>query len=36
MDGVNVGDMMTNLTGKISVSAELSPEKSVEIEIVKK
>lgn len=36
MDGVNVGDMMTNLTGKISVSAELSPEKTVEIEIVKK
>ena len=36
MDGVNIGDMMTNLTGKISVSAELTPDKPVEIEIVKR
>ena len=36
MDGVNVGDMMTNLSGKLSVSAELTPEKPVEIKIVRK
>ena len=36
MDGVNVGDMMTNLSGKLSVSAELSSEKPVEIKIVRK
>lgn len=36
MDGVNVGDMKTNLSGKLSVSAELSPDKCVEIKVVKK
>ncbi len=36
MDGVNIGDMMTNLTGKISVSAELDNDKSVEIKIQKR
>ena len=36
MDGVNVGDMMTNLSGKLSVSAELESGKSVEVKIVKK
>lgn len=36
MDQVNVGTMKTNLSGKISVSAELAPEKAVEIKIVKK
>lgn len=36
MDGVNVGDMMTNLTGKLSVSAELDNDKSVEIKIQKR
>lgn len=36
MDEVNVGTMKTNLSGKISVSAEMEPEKSVEIRIVKR
>ena len=36
MDDVNVGDMMTNLTGKLSVSAELSADKPVEIKIQKR
>lgn len=36
MDDMNVGDMMTNLSGKLSVSAELSPDKCVEIKVVKK
>ncbi len=36
MDGVNVGDMMTNLTGKLSVSAEFDADKSVEIKIQKR
>lgn len=36
MDSVNVGDMKTNLSGKLSVSAELSPDKCVEIKVVKK
>lgn len=36
MDDVNVGTMKTNLSGKISVSAELEPEKSVEIKVIKK
>lgn len=35
MDGVNVGDMKTNLSGKLSVSAELESGKSVEVKIVK-
>ena len=36
MDDMNVGDMKTNLSGKLSVSAELSPDKRVEIKVVKK
>lgn len=36
MDDVNVGDMKTNLSGKLSVSGELEPEKSVEIKVIKK
>lgn len=36
MDDVNVGDMKTNLSGKLSVSAELSPDKAVKIKVVKK
>ena len=36
MDGVNVGDMMTNLSGKLSVSAELDADKCVEVKVIKK
>ena len=36
MDDVNVGDMRTNLSGKLSVSAELEPDKSVDLKEVKK
>lgn len=36
MDDVNVGDMSTNLSGKLSVSAELTPDKSVSVKIIKK
>lgn len=36
MDDVNVGDMKTNLSGKLSVSAELSEDRSVKIRVVKK
>lgn len=36
MDGVNVGDMNTNLSGKLSVSAELELDKDVEIRVVRK
>lgn len=36
MDGVNVGDMNTNLSGKLSVSAELEAGKSVEVKVEKK
>lgn len=36
MDDVNVGDMKTNLSGKLSVSAELNPDKAVKIKVVKK
>lgn len=36
MDDVNVGDMTTNLSGKLSVSTELAPDKSVKIRVVKK
>lgn len=36
MDDVNVGDMKTNLSGKLSVSAELSEGKAVKIKVVKK
>ena len=36
MDDVNVGTMKTNLSGKISVSAEMDLGKSVEIKIEKK
>lgn len=36
MNGVDVGDMKTNLSGKLSVSAELESDKSVEIRVVRK
>lgn len=36
MNGASVGDMKTNLSGKLSVSAELEPDKCVEIKVVKK
>ena len=36
MNDMNVGDMKTNLSGKLSVSAELDPEKHVEVKVVKK
>lgn len=36
MNDVNVGDMKTNLSGKLSVSAELSPDECVAIKVVKK
>ena len=35
MDGTNVGVMKTNLSGKLSVSAELEPERSVEVKVVR-
>ena len=36
LDDVNVGDMKTNLSGKLSVSAELEPERSMEVKVIKK
>lgn len=36
MDEVSVGDMKTNLSGKLSISAELDSEKCVEVKVVKK
>lgn len=36
LDDVNVGDMKTNLSGKLSVSAELEPERPMEVKIIKK
>ncbi len=36
MDDMNVGDMSTNLSGKLSVSAELVPDKNVAVKIIKK
>lgn len=36
LDDVNVGDMKTNLSGKLSVSAELDIEKSIDVRIIKK
>lgn len=36
MDEVNVGDMATNLSGKMSVSTELGADKSVKVKVVKK
>ena len=36
LDDVKVGDMKTNLSGKLSVSAELEPERSMEVKIIKK
>lgn len=36
MDDVNVGDMATNLSGKLSMSAELAAGKDVSIRVVKK
>lgn len=35
MDGVNMGNMTTNLSGKLSVSAEMEEGKSVEVKIEK-
>lgn len=36
MDDVKAGDMKTNLSGKLSVSAELDPEHPIAVRIVKK
>lgn len=36
MNEVEVGDMKTNLSGKLSVSAELEPDCSVSVKVVKK
>ena len=36
LDDMNIGDMTTNLSGKLSVSAELEEGKSIEVKIVKK
>ncbi len=36
MDGENVGVMKTNLSGKLSVSAELEPDRSVAVKVVRK
>lgn len=36
MDDVNIGDIKTNLSGKLSVSVELESGKSVDIKIVRK
>ncbi len=36
MDDFNVGTMKTNLSGKLSVSAEMDPGKSIRIRIIKK
>lgn len=36
LDDVNVGDMKTNLSGKLSVSAELESERSMKVKIIKK
>ena len=36
MNGANVGEIKTNLSGKLSVSAELEADKSVDVKIVRK
>ena len=36
VNGDNVGDMKTNLSGKLSVSTELDAEKTAEVKVVKK
>ncbi|MCI9238196.1 endosialidase [Lachnospiraceae bacterium 50-23] len=36
VDEVKVGDMKTNLSGKLSVSAELEPERPIAVKVVKK
>ena len=36
MDDMNVGDMKTNLSGKLSVSAELEPDRCVDVRVVRK
>ncbi len=36
MDGADAGEMKTNLSGKLSVSAELEPDKCVEVKVIKK
>ena len=35
MDDVNVGDMTTNLSGKLSVSIELNPDENASVNVVK-
>lgn len=36
VNGASTGEMKTNLSGKLSVSAELDADKSVEVKVVKK
>lgn len=36
MNGVKIGDMKTNLSGKLSVSAELETDNSAEVKVIKK
>lgn len=36
MDDVNIGDMTTNLSGKLSISAEADPGKEIGIKVVRK
>ncbi len=36
MDDVKAGDMKTNLSGKLSVSAELEPDRSIAVKVIKK
>ena len=36
MNGNSIGDIKTNLIGKLSVSAELEPDKNIDINVVKK
>ena len=36
LDGVNVGRMTTNISGKLSISVELSEGKSVEVKVIRR
>ena len=36
VNGANVGEMKTNLSGKLSVSAELEPDRCVDVRVVRK
>ncbi len=36
MDDVKAGDMKTNLSGKLSVSAELEPDRPIAVKVIKK